>query len=67
MDVYSKQKIVQVFVELHTEKGDFRVFEDSSVQMWFDWSNNWKKYDEFATFYNEIKNIGLEYLSEHQD
>ena len=67
MDVYSKQKIVQVFVELHTEKGDFRVFEDSSVQMWFDWSNNWKKYDEFATSYNEIKNIGLEYLSEHQD
>ena len=60
--VKSAEVLTIKFVFLDTNAGEFKVYENGSIERWNDSAEEFQEYDEYSTYYNEVKKAGEDFF-----
>jgi arginine/lysine/ornithine decarboxylase len=62
MNILSAKKRISTFVLISTDVGDFCVYQTGKVERWNDSICDYVKYDEYSTYYDEVKKAAQDFF-----
>ena len=60
---FNATKVVEVYADIVSMIGDFRVYADGTVMRYSSFSDNWDHYHRFEDHYDDILKIGLDTIA----